>query len=112
MGARDFLKWTYKVLEDHYKMLKNNNPNCDNNQEIFVKALCNLQMLMSKAIRSGDSDKYVKLTEQYSKTFARAGLKTIQEIDNSAKTARCYTRYNQSVHTRRILQRQTVVQGL
>ncbi len=80
-----FSEMDYKVLEDHYKMLKNNNPNCDNNQEIFVKALCNLQMLMSKAIRSGDSDKYVKLTEQYSKTFARAGLKTIQEIDNSAE---------------------------
>ena len=29
------------------------------------------------------SDKYVKLTEQYSKTFKQAGLKTIEEKDNS-----------------------------
>ena len=75
----------YSILEDHYKMLKKNNPNCDNNQEIFIKALCNLNWLMIKSLRSGDgdSDKYVKLTEQYSKTFKQAGLKTIEEKDNS-----------------------------
>lgn len=79
------LEMDYKILEDHYKMLKKNNPNCDNNQEIFVKALCNINLLMSKALRDGDSDKYVKLTDQYSKTFTKAGLKTIQETDNSAE---------------------------
>lgn len=79
-----FSEMDYKVLEDHYKMLKKNNPNCDNNQEIFIKSLCNINMLMVRALRDGDSDKYVKLTDQYSKTFTKAGLKTIQEIDNSA----------------------------
>ena len=39
---------------------------------------------MIKAFQDGDSDKYVKLTEQYAKTFKQAGLKTIQEVDNSA----------------------------
>jgi hypothetical protein len=77
--------WDYETLDEHYKMLKKNNPNCDNNQEIFIKALCNLNWLMMKSLRSGDgdSDKYVKLTEQYSKTFKQAGLKTIEEKDNS-----------------------------
>lgn len=79
-----FTEADYKNLEEHYKMLKKNNPNCDNNQEIFIKSLCNLNMLMVKALKDGDSDKYVKLTDQYSKTFTKAGLKTIQEIDNSA----------------------------
>lgn len=79
-----FTEIDYKNLEDHYKMLKKNNPNCDNNQEIFIKSLCNINMLMVRALKDGDSDKYVKLTEQYSKTFTKAGLKTIQETDNSA----------------------------
>lgn len=79
-----FSEIDYKILDEHYRMIKKNNPNCDNNQEIFVKALCNLNMLMVRALKDGDSDKYVKLTEQYSKTFTKAGLKTIQETDNSA----------------------------
>lgn len=79
-----FTEADYKNLDEHYRMLKKNNPNCDNNQEIFVKSLCNINMLMVRALRDGDSDKYVKLTEQYSKTFTKAGLKTIQETDNSA----------------------------
>ena len=79
-----FTEADYKNLDEHYRMLKKNNPNCDNNQEIFIKSLCNLNMLMVKALKDGDSDKYVKLTEQYSKTFTKAGLKTIQETDNSA----------------------------
>lgn len=78
-------EWDYSTLDDHYKMIKKNNPNCDNNQEIFIKALCNLNWLMMKTLRTGDgdSDKYVKLTEQYSKTFKQAGLKTIEEKDAS-----------------------------
>lgn len=79
-----FTEADYKNLDEHYRMLKKNNPNCDNNQEIFIKSLCNINMLMVRALRDGDSDKYVKLTEQYSKTFTKAGLKTIQETDNSA----------------------------
>ena len=79
-----FTEQDYKNLDDHYKMLKKNNPNCDSNQEIFIKSLCNLDMLSKRALKEGDSDKYMKLTEQYSKTFTKAGLKTIQEIDNSA----------------------------
>lgn len=78
-----FTEADYKNLDDHYKMLKKNNPNCDNNQEIFIKSLCNINMLMVRALRDGDSDKYVKLTEQYAKTFKQAGLKTVEEKDSS-----------------------------
>lgn len=78
-------EWDYSTLDEHYKMLKRNNPNCDNNQEIFIKALCNLNWLMMKTLRSDnvDSGEYVKLTEQYSKTFKQAGLKTVEEKDSS-----------------------------
>lgn len=79
-----FTEMDYRLMDDHYKMLKKQNPNCDANQEIFIKSLCSLSMLQAKALQDGDSDKYVKLTEQYSKTFTKAGLKTIQEVDNSA----------------------------
>lgn len=78
-----FTEADYKNLDDHYRMLKKNNPNCDNNQEIFIKSLCNINMLMVRALQSGDSDKYVKLTEQYAKTFKNAGLKTVEEKDAS-----------------------------
>ena len=78
-----FTESDYKNLDEHYRMLKKNNPNCDNNQEIFIKSLCNLNMLMIKALKDGASDKYVKLTDQYAKTFKQAGLRTIEEKDDS-----------------------------
>lgn len=73
----------YYTLESHYKTLKDNNPNCDNNQEIFIKNLCNLHMLSVRALKTGDVDKYTKLVDQYSKTFKTTGLKTIEEKDDS-----------------------------
>ncbi|MBC5688204.1 hypothetical protein H8S37_04580 [Mediterraneibacter sp. NSJ-55] len=86
-----FTEIDYKNLDDHYRMLKNNNPNCDSNQEIFIKSLCNLNMLMVRALKDGDSDKYVKLSEQYSKTFTKAGLKTVEEKDSSNDETFCMT---------------------
>lgn len=86
-----FTEIDYKTLDDHYKMLKKNNPNCDSNQEIFIKSLCNINMLMTRALRDGDSDKYVKLTEQYAKTFKQAGLKTVEEKDSSNDETFCMT---------------------
>lgn len=79
-----FTEIDYKVMDDHYRMLKRQNPNCDANQEIFIKSLCSLSMLQAKALKDGDSDKYVKLTDQYAKTFKQAGLRTIEEKDGSA----------------------------
>lgn len=86
-----FSEIDYKVLDDHYRMLKKNNPNCDSNQEIFIKSLCNINMLMARALRDGDSDKYVKLTGQYAKTFKDAGLKTVEEKDASNDETFCMT---------------------
>ena len=79
-----FTEADYKNLDEHYRMLKKNNPNADNNQEIFIKSLCNINMLMVRALKDGDSDKYVKLTDQYAKTFKQAVLRTINEQDGSA----------------------------
>lgn len=86
-----FTEVDYKNLDDHYRMLKKNNPNCDNNQEIFIKSLCNINMLMVRALRDGDSDKYVKLTDQYAKTFKQAGLRTVEEKDSSNDDTFCMT---------------------
>lgn len=79
-----FTELDYKLMDDHYKMLKRQNPNCDANQEIFIKSLCSLSMLQTKALKSGDSKEYTSLVEQYAKTFKQAGLKTIQETDKNA----------------------------
>ena len=78
-----FTEIDYKNLDDHYRMLKKNNPNCDNNQEIFIKSLCNINMLMVRALTKGDSKEYSNLVDQYTKTFKQAGLKTIEEKDSS-----------------------------
>ena len=79
-----FTEMDYRLMDDHYRLLKRQNPNCDANQEIFIKSLCSLSMLQANALRDGDSDKYVKLTEQYAKTFKQAGLRTVEEKDNSS----------------------------
>lgn len=79
-----FTEIDYKNLDEHYRLIKKNNPNADNNQEIFIKSLSNLNNLMIKALQKGDSKEYTSLVEQYAKTFKQAGLKTIQETDNSA----------------------------
>lgn len=76
----------YAVLEEHYKMLKENNPNADNNQEIFIKSLCHLNLLMIKALKDKDLDGYTKANGEYSKTFTKAGLKTVEEKDDSNST--------------------------
>lgn len=86
-------EWDYNTLEEHYKMLKRNNPNCDNNQEIFIKSLCNINWLMTRMLRKDDCDtaKYSGLVEQYSKTFKQAGLRTIEEKDSSNDETFCMT---------------------
>lgn len=73
----------YKILEDHYKMLKKQNPNVDNNQEIFIKDLCYIKLLQMKALKDSRSDDFDKFTKSYRETFKQAGLKTIQETDSS-----------------------------
>lgn len=73
----------YKILNDHYKMLKKYNPNCDNNQEIFIKSLCHLNLIQTKALKENDTTGYIKANSEYAKTFKQAGLKTIEEKDNS-----------------------------
>lgn len=82
-GVGIFSDEDYSMLEEHYKMLKKNNPNADNNQEIFIKSLCHLNLLMMKALKENDLDGYTKANGEYSKTFKQAGLKTVEEKDSS-----------------------------
>ena len=83
-GVGIFSEEDYSILEEHYKMLKKANPNCDSNQEIFVKSLCHLNLLMMKSLKENNLDGYAKANEQYGKTFTKAGLKTVQETDKNA----------------------------
>lgn len=82
----------YKELDDHYKMLKKYNPNCDNNQEIFIKDLCYTKLLQMKSMREGGkSDDFDKFTKLYRETFKQAGLKTVAEKDSSNDETFCMT---------------------
>lgn len=74
----------YDILENHYNMLKRNNPGITSNQEIFINSLCHLNMMMVKFLKTENYESYTKVSDQYSKTFTKAGLKTIQEIDMSS----------------------------
>lgn len=82
-GIGVFADTDYSILEEHYKMLKENNPNADNNQEIFIKSLCHLHLLMNKALKDGNLDGYTKANGEYAKTFRTAGLRIIEEKDSS-----------------------------
>lgn len=83
-GVGVFADTDYSILEEHYKMLKENNPNADNNQEIFIKSLCHLNLLMTKALKDNDLDGYTKANSEYAKTFKQAGLRTVEEKDSSS----------------------------
>lgn len=70
-------------LEEHYRMLKKTNPNADNNQEIFIKDLCVIKLLQTKAQRNNNIADFEKCTKMYRDTFKQAGLQTVQEEDTS-----------------------------
>lgn len=70
-------------LEAHYSLLKENNPNCDNNQEIFIDDLCKIKLLQTKAMSSGDIKEFDIASKLYRDTFKQAGLRTVTEKDES-----------------------------
>jgi hypothetical protein len=72
-------------------MLKKQNPNCDNNQEIFIKSLCHLNLIQLKALKNNDTKSYIDANSEYAKTFKQAGLKTIEEKDSSNDETFCMT---------------------
>lgn len=83
-GQGIFSEEDYKVLDDHYYMLKKSNPHCDSNQEIFIKSLCQLNLLQLKALKDGNNKSYIDANKEYISTFKQAGLKTIQDTDKNA----------------------------
>lgn len=86
ISQEDIDKWgsglediDYENLNKHYAFLKESNPNCDSNQEIFIDELCYTKMQQMRAVRKNKIDDYNKMTESYRKSFQQAGLKTIKE---------------------------------
>lgn len=75
----------YEYLNSHYTYLKEANPNCDSNQEIFITDLCVTKLQQMQAVRDKNIDNYNKLTELYRKLFQQAGLKTVKESTTSAE---------------------------
>jgi hypothetical protein len=68
-------------------MLKKQNPNCDNNQEIFIKDLCYIKLQQMTAMNESNIKDFDTLTKLYRETFKQAGLKTIIETDTSSDEA-------------------------
>lgn len=78
----------YNNLENHYLMLKSTNPNCNDNQEIFIRDLCFTKMQQLNAIKKGDTTAFKDLTKLYSDTFKQAGLR--MTYDESANSDDCW----------------------
>lgn len=90
INPKDLEKWglgfdlmDYEILNSHYKFLKNSNPNCDSNQEIFITTLCYTYMKQMKSLREGDVKTYKDMSELYLRTFKEAGLKTVKDSSES-----------------------------
>lgn len=73
----------YSILNTHYKFLKSSNPNCDSNQEIFIKTLCYTYMKQMKSLRIEDMKTFKDMSELYLRTFKEAGLKTVKDTSDS-----------------------------
>lgn len=90
IDPKDIEKWgighdpvDYKVLNTHNKFLRDANPNCDNNQEIFITNLCYIYMKQMKSLRDNDTKAFTDLSSLYMKTFKEAGLKTVKDASES-----------------------------
>ena len=90
IDPKDIEKWgigyekrEYQIMNAHYKYLKNSNPNCDSNQEIFIDTLCEIYMQQKNAMRDKDMKAYKDLSELYIKYFKEAGLKTVKDVSES-----------------------------
>lgn len=86
INPKDIEKWgagydsvDYDTLNAHNKFLKNANPNCDSNQEIFISNLCYIYMKQMKASRENDTKSFTDLLNLYIKTFKESGLKTVRD---------------------------------
>lgn len=73
----------YVNLNNHYKYLKNANPHCDSNQEIFIDDLCYAKMQQLKCVRNGEMDGYKKMGEYYNATFIKSGLKVSNDAESN-----------------------------
>lgn len=74
----------YEVLDEHYKFLKSANKDLNDNQEIYITELCYTKMFQMRALRSGDTDQFGKMSDNYRKTFTQAGLKAVREIETNS----------------------------
>lgn len=88
INPKDIERWgvglepiDYEILNSHYKLLTDSNPQRDSNVEIFIIDLCYTKMQQMKAVRESRVDDYKKLTESYIKSFTQAGLKTVRDTN-------------------------------
>lgn len=76
----------YKILQEHYEKLKKDNPNCQGNQEIFIRDLCDINLMKIQAKAEKNVKNYNDLCKQYRDTFEQAGLSTKTTDDSSDET--------------------------
>ena len=65
----------YSIMEEHYKMLSQKIVTEDVVQETLVRDLCLSKVLQCRAVQSGETDKFEKLTKLYQATLASAKIK-------------------------------------
>ncbi len=82
VSERNIKKWglgfspdEFEVLNNHYKLLKEQTGDCDFTKETLIKDLCVIKVQQMRAMIDKDVDRYDKLTKLYQSTLASADLK-------------------------------------
>jgi hypothetical protein len=65
----------YKILDSHFKLLKEQAPENDLVTESLLRDLCEIKVQQKRTREKGDVDKYAKLIELYQKTLSTANMK-------------------------------------
>lgn len=85
-GSGIYNKNEIQLLEEHYQMLKRNNPNIDGNQEVFIKDLCLLNLQKLKSTKQGDTKGILDFTKAYRETFKQSQLQLTTETGTNDDT--------------------------
>lgn len=85
-GSGIYNKKEIQLLEEHYQMLKKNNPNIDGNQEVFIKDLCLLNLQKLKSTKQGDTKGILDFTKAYRETFKQSQLQLTTETGTEEDT--------------------------
>lgn len=89
----------YIFLDGHYKTLKSQISEEDPIQEIYIKDMCVNKIMQSRAMKSGEAEKMLKLQEGYRKAAKDAGIKVRSGDMDSLSDDACWGNFVRDIET-------------